>query len=70
MSALHHIHYPNLKPKIQCLYKVEQRIGKMAISETERRKQQELIINYNLRFHLRALNLCGLGSPENISSDP
>jgi len=42
----------------------------MAISETERRKQQELIINYNLRFHLRALNLCGVWPTENISSDP
>jgi hypothetical protein len=42
----------------------------MAISEIERRKQQELIINYNLRFHLRALNLCGVWPPVNISSDP
>lgn len=42
----------------------------MAISEIERRKQQKLIINYNLRFHLRALNLCGVWPPENISSDP
>jgi hypothetical protein len=42
----------------------------MAISEIERRKQQELINNYNLRFHLRALNLCGVWPPENISSDP
>ena len=42
----------------------------MAISETERRKPQELINNYNLRFYLRALNLCGVWPPENISSDP
>jgi hypothetical protein len=42
----------------------------MAITEIERRKQQELIINYNLRFHFRALNLCGVWPPENISSDP
>jgi hypothetical protein len=42
----------------------------MAISEIERRKQQELMINYNLRFHLRALNLCGVWPPENISSYP
>jgi hypothetical protein len=42
----------------------------MAISEIEKRKQKELIINYNLRFYLRALNLCGAWPPENISSDP
>jgi hypothetical protein len=42
----------------------------MAISEIERRKQQELINNYNLRFHLRALNLCGVSPPEKIPSDP
>jgi hypothetical protein len=42
----------------------------MAVSETERRKQKELIINYNLRFHLRALNLCGVLPPESISSSP
>jgi hypothetical protein len=42
----------------------------MAISEIEGKKQQELINNYNLRFHLRALNLCGVWPPENISSDP
>jgi len=41
----------------------------MAISEIERRKQKELIINYNLRFYLRALNLCGAWPPESISSD-
>ena len=41
----------------------------MAINETERRKQKELIINYNLRFHLRALNLCGVWPPENIYSE-
>jgi hypothetical protein len=40
----------------------------MAISETERRKQHELINNYNLSFHLRALKLCGSWPPENISS--
>jgi hypothetical protein len=42
----------------------------VAISEVARRKQQELIINYNLRFHLRALNLCGAWPTANISSDP
>jgi len=42
----------------------------MEISEIERKKQKELIINYNLRFHLKALNLCGLWPPENIFSDP
>jgi hypothetical protein len=42
----------------------------MAISEIERGKQQELINNYNLRFHRRALNLSGFWPPENISSDP
>ena len=42
----------------------------MTISEIERRKQQELIINYNLRFYLRALNLCGVLPPESISSSP
>jgi hypothetical protein len=40
----------------------------MVINETERRKKQELIIN--LRFYLKALNLCGVWPPENISSDP
>jgi hypothetical protein len=42
----------------------------MAVSETERRKQQELITNYKLRFHLKALNLCGVLPPESVSSDP
>ena len=42
----------------------------MEISENERRKQKELIINYNLRFHLRALILSGVLPPESISSDP
>jgi hypothetical protein len=33
-------------------------------------KQQELINNYSLKFHLRALYICGLLPPENISSSP
>jgi len=41
----------------------------MAMSEIEGRKLQEFIINYNIRFHLRALNLCGVWPSESISSD-
>jgi hypothetical protein len=42
----------------------------MAMSGIERRKQQELITNYNLRFHLLALNLCVVWPPVNVFSDP
>jgi hypothetical protein len=41
-----------------------------ASSEAERRKQQELIKNYSLRFHLRTLNLCGVLPPECVYSSP
>jgi hypothetical protein len=42
----------------------------MASSEAEQRKQQELIKNYSLRFHLRALYLCGVLPPECVYSSP
>jgi hypothetical protein len=42
----------------------------MASSEAEQRKQQELIKNYRLRFHLRALMLCGVLPPEHVYSSP
>jgi hypothetical protein len=42
----------------------------MASREGGPKKQQELINNYRLKFHLRALNVCGLLPPEGISSSP
>lgn len=42
----------------------------MANREGGQNKQQELINNYSLKFHLRALYMCGLLPPESISSSP
>lgn len=40
----------------------------MESTEAEQRKQQELIENYSLRFHFRALKLCGVLPPECVYS--
>lgn len=42
----------------------------MACRENGPNKQQGLVNNYNLKFYLRALHICGLLPPESILSDP
>jgi hypothetical protein len=42
----------------------------MACRESGSNKQQDLVHNYRLKFHLRALHTCGLLPPESISSSP
>jgi hypothetical protein len=57
--------------KLSCLIRETiKRFITMTSSGAEQKRQQQLIKNYNLRFNLRALHLCGVLPTESISSSP